>query len=222
MKTIKVFYSHNEELWNAWSHAAGIVLGATVGTFWLIDCIRSSHVWATLSIALYLVGMLMSYVSSTVYHTLSARSPQKQRWRKFDHAAIYWHIAGSYSPITLIALRAHGAWGWSIFVFVWLCALIGTAVSIHGLKDHSNTETLCFVAIGLSILVAFKPLSDSLPIGTIAWIVAEGAAYIIGAVFYSLNKHRYMHTVFHFFVLLGTVCHIIAIWQILNRFLPDV
>ena len=73
--------------------------------------------------------------------------------------------------------------------------------------------------MGLSLLVAFKPLVDSLPISSIIWIVAEGVMYITGALFYSLNKRRYMHTVFHFFVLLGSICHIIAVWEILMEYL---
>ena len=163
--------------------------------------------------------MICSYAASTIYHALSAYSKWKERLRKWDHAAIYWHIAGSYSPITLIALRNEGYWGWSLFIFVWLCAVVGTVSSFRKLKDHSNIETFCFIGMGLSVLIAFKPLIDSLSTAAFVWIVAEGVAYITGAVFYSLNKRRYMHTVFHFFVLMGSVCHIIAVWDILMEWL---
>ena len=135
--------------------------------------------------------------------------------RKLDHSAIYWHIAGSYSPITLVALRQEGYWGWSLFSFVWLCAIIGTFISFRKLKEHSIIETLCYVGMGLSVLVAFKPLLDTVSAAAVSWIIAEGVFYITGAVFYCLNKRRYMHSVFHFFVLAGSVCHIIAVWDIL-------
>ena len=154
-------------------------------------------------------------MASTAYHALPRHSKWKERLRKWDHAAIYWHIAGSYSPLTLIALRSQGYWGWSLFTFVWLCAIVGTAISFIKLKEHSNLETFCFVGMGLSVLVAFKPLIDSVSTAAVAWIIAEGVAYITGAVFYSLNKKRYMHSVFHFFVLAGSICHIIAVWDVL-------
>lgn len=137
---------------------------------------------------------------------------------KVDHAAIYWHIAGSYSPITLVALRDQGLWGWALFCFVWLCAIVGTIISFQHLKGHSNVETFAYVGMGLCVLVAFKPLIDSVSPSAVAWIVAEGVAYITGALFYIQHKRKYMHTVFHFFVLLGSVCHIIAVWSILLQY----
>ena len=163
--------------------------------------------------------MLCSYVASTVYHAISAWSPWKERLRKWDHAAIYWHIAGSYSPITLIAMREYGYWGWALFIFIWLAAIAGTIKSFCGLKGHSRVESVCFVVMGLSVLVAFGPLIHCVNTTAVAWIIAEGVSYITGAVFYSLNKKRFMHTVFHFFVLLGSVCHIVAVWDILMRYL---
>jgi hemolysin III len=180
---------------------------------------RGENPWARLGVCLYLFGMLASYVTSTAYHTLLRRSKWKERLRHWDHAAIYWHIAGSYSPLTLVALRTQGYWGWGLFIFVWACAIVGTVISFIRLKEHSNVETFCFVGMGLSILVAFKPLIDSVSTAAFVWIVAEGVCYITGAVFYSLNKRRYMHSVFHFFVLAGSLCHIIAVWDVLMEYL---
>ena len=216
---MKIHFNHKEELWNSWSHAGGIALGAVFGVVFMVWCCRSDNGWATAGIILYLFGMLCSYVASTVYHALSARSVWKERLRRWDHAAIYWHIAGSYSPITLVALRDEGAWGWGLFVFVWACAIVGTIMSFVRLKDHSNLETLCFVGMGLAVLVAFGPLIDAVSVSAISWLIAEGVAYITGAVFYSLNKRRYMHTVFHFFVLLGSLCHLICVWDVLMQYL---
>lgn len=216
---MKIFFNHKEEVWNSWSHAAGIILGVVAGAVFIAWCLHTGNIWATTGIILYLFGMLCSYVASTVYHSLSAWSKWKERLRRWDHAAIYWHIAGSYSPITLIALRECGALGWALFVFIWTAAIAGTIMSFLRLKDHSHVETICFVAMGLSVLVAFKPLIDSVSDVSMAWLIAEGVSYITGAVFYSLNKRRFMHTVFHFFVLLGSVCHIFAVWHILMTYL---
>ena len=210
-------YTKKEEIWNAWSHGGGILLGVVVGIIFLVWCFQSDNNWARIGVALYLFGMLGSYVASTVYHSIRHHSKWKERLRRWDHAAIYWHIAGSYSPLTLTALREQGYWGWTLFIFVWSCAIAGTIVSLWRLKEHSNLETFCFVGMGLSVLVALKPLLDSISPAAFSWIVAEGVCYITGAVFYSLNKRKYMHSVFHFFVLAGSVCHIIAVWDVLMQ-----
>ncbi|MBQ7512007.1 MAG: hemolysin III family protein [Prevotella sp.] len=212
-------YTHREELLNSWSHAGGILLGIVTGTVFLVMTFRGENPWARLGVGLYLFGMLGSYIASTVYHALPARSQWKERLRRWDHAAIYWHIAGSYSPLTLVALREQGYWGWSLFSFVWLCAIAGTIVSLIRLKEHSNMETACFVGMGLSVLVAFKPLIAAVSTAAVIWIIAEGVCYITGALFYSLNQKRYMHSVFHFFVLAGSICHIIAVWDVLMEYL---
>ena len=224
-------YSKKEEIWNASSHGGGILLGVVMGIIFLVWCFQSDNNWARVGVILYLFGMLGSYVASTLYHALPAyeryktggllghRSKWKERLRRWDHAAIYWHIAGSYSPLTLIALREQGYWGWSLFSFVWACAIAGTIVSFVHLKEHSNVETFCFIGMGLSVLVAFKPLMDSVSAAAVVWLIAEGVCYITGAMFYSLNKKKYMHSVFHFFVLAGSVCHINAVWDVLMEYL---
>ena len=212
-------YTHKEELWNSWSHAAGIVLGVAVGIIFIVMAFQGDNPWARLGVCLYLFGMLGSYIASTIYHALPATSKWKEPLRRWDHAAIYWHIAGSYSPLTLTALRLEGYWGWGLFIFVWLCAIAGTTISLIRLKEHSNVETFCFIGMGLSVLVAFKPLIDTVPTAAVIWIIAEGVCYITGAAFYSLNNKRYMHSVFHFFVLAGSVCHIIAVWDVLLEYL---
>jgi len=213
-------YTRREEKINTWSHAAGIVMGVAVGVVFLVTCLSRGDSWASTGVILYLCGMLGSYVASTAYHAVPARYRHlKERLRKWDHAAIYWHIAGSYSPLTLMALRQQGYWGWSLFVFIWLCAIAGTVMSFRRLREHSNIETVCFIGMGLSVLVAFKPLIDSAGAVAVSWITAEGVCYITGAAFYSLNKRRYMHSIFHFFVLAGSLCHIIAVWDVLMAYI---
>lgn len=154
------------------------------------------------------------------FHMVSRQSPGrlKELLRKFDHGAIYLHIAGTYTPFTLLVMRHAGGWGWGIFSFVWLSAIVGFILSFKKLKEHSNLETVCYLAMGASILVAMKPLMDNLTeMGAVPafwWLIGGGASYIIGAVFYSLRK-PYMHATFHLFCLGGSIGHMIAIWLIL-------
>lgn len=214
-----IHYTKGEERTNYISHAGGVLLGIVVGTLLLIYCYQHENLWMEWGVWLYMFGMIGSYIASTVYHACSPFSKWKERLRKWDHAAIYWHIAGSYSPITLVALREQGYWGWTLFCFVWLCAIVGTIMSFRKLQEHSNLETICYVLMGLVVLVAFKPLMDAVSPHAVGWIIGEGVCYITGALFYSLNKRPYMHSVFHFFVLGGSVCHILAVWDILKDFI---
>lgn len=209
-------YSKGEEIANSSTHAVGILMGIVFGIIFIVMCVKGGDAWAGWGVGLYLFGMLCSYIASTLYHALPASSKAKQVLRKWDHAAIYWHIAGSYSPITLIAImQKYNVWGICLFCFIWTAAIVGSIASFVKLKEHNYFETVCFVLMGLSVVVAFGPLWNSAgPIAT-SWIIAEGVMYITGAVFYSLYKKPYMHTIFHTFVLLGSVCHIIAVWDVL-------
>ena len=211
-------YTKEEERINAISHAAGIVGGIIVGALFIVKGNETGlDGWGMASLWLYIFGMLSSYIFSTSYHACSPSSPWKRRLRKLDHSAIYWHIAGSYSPLMLIALRDVGYWGWGIFIFCWLCAIAGTIVSFCGLKKHNKIETVCFVLMGLTIVVAMKQFWEAVPLAVFLWVLGEGVAYITGAVFYSFHKVKYVHAVFHFFVLLGTLCHMMAVWEVLTR-----
>lgn len=210
-------YTVEEERWNAISHLVGIVGGVIVSAVFITRVIANGgDGWDLASVLLYMFGMLSSYTFSTLYHACPPDNKWRRKLRKLDHAAIYWHIAGSYSPITLMAMRDTGYWGWGIFIFCWLCAIVGTSLSLYSLKKHNILETVCYVLMGLTILVATKQFYDAVALPVFLWVVGEGVAYITGAVFYSFHKVKYIHTVFHFFVLLGTICHMIAVWYVIN------
>ena len=220
MKRINT-YSLTEEILNCITHGLGLVMGLAVCGFFLVKGYASDSWIAPFSLVLYLIGVCSSYAASTIYHAIPGeRTNAKAIARKFDHAAIYWHIAGSYSPLTLIAMRTGGApvWAWAIFGFVWLCALVGTGLSFRKMKAQSYLETACYVLMGLTILVAFKPFYDTCGLAIVLWVIGEGIAYITGAVLYSFKKVPYIHSVFHLFVILGDICHMIAVWKVLEIF----
>lgn len=220
MKSNEKIYIKEEERLNVISHAFGIAGGIAIGVLFLYETItRGGDAIAVMSVALYIFGMLSSYIFSTSYHACKQGSSMKRNLRKLDHCAIYWHIAGSYSPLTLIAMRDVGYWGWGIFFFCWICAAVGTSLSLYSLKKHNIFETVCFVLMGLTIVVAMKQFYESVPLSVFLWVVGEGVAYITGAVFYSLHKVKYVHAIFHVFVLIGSACHMIAVWKVLTTFL---
>jgi len=214
-------YSFSEEVINSSTHAAGAVMGLVICIFFLAKGVTAGIPLAGLSFGLYLFGVVSSYAASTIYHSIPATNVKvKATARKFDHAAIFWHIAGSYSPLTLIGMRNGGepVWAWIIFAMVWISAIVGTSLSFRKMKSQSYLETTCYVLMGLTILIAFKPFYDSCGLEIVLWVIGEGIAYITGAVLYSFKKIPYIHSVFHIFVILGDVCHMIATWKVIQMF----
>jgi hemolysin III len=133
----------------------------------------------------------------------------KRVLRTFDHIAIFLLIAGTYTPFTLIALP--GAWGWGLFCAIWALALMGSALELGLLKRYRRLAVLMYVAMGWVGLIAFKPLSEHLQFGGMVLLIAGGVTYTLGVPFYLWRKLPYHHTVWHFFVLAGSVLHYLAV-----------
>ena len=222
MTEIKNKYTHSEEIANAVSHLVGTIMSIAVCSLFLHEAYQADNTLAIVSLWIYFFGVVSSYLASTIYHACPAnKENSKLLLRKFDHAAIYWHIAASYTPVTLIAMYNYGATIWAIGVtaFIWISAIVGTILTFRKIKPHSYLKTACYVLMGLSILVAIKPLYDSVGLKVVLFIIAEGVSYIIGAVFYSFKKIKYMHSVFHVFVVLGDVFHMLAVWNVIGMYL---
>lgn len=210
-------YTLREEKANTLTHAIGIPFGVVAFLLLAKNNIPSGNYWLLISTLVYAAFMTLSYVTSTFYHYERSEN-KKQLLRKFDHAAIYLHIAGSYTPFTLVVLRNEGYWGWTLFAIIWLAAIAGVILSFTNLKNASKLETACYVAMGWVVVIAFKPLIDVLSatdsMSIFWWLVAGGLSYTIGAIIYLLKKVEFMHAVWHLFVLGGSVCHATAIFMI--------
>lgn len=210
-------YTAREEKANTITHAIGIPFGITVLILLLSKALPTENPWLIYSVAAYAVFMTASYITSTLYHS-QKNEIQKQHLRKADHAAIYLHIAGSYTPFTLVVLRDQGIWGWLLFGIIWLAAFVGVLLSFLNLKNAGKLETFCYVAMGWAVVFAFKPLIDVFSMhgnmNIFWWLLGGGLFYTVGAVLYLLKKIEFMHAVWHLFVLGGSVCHAYAIWLI--------
>jgi hemolysin III len=206
-------YTHSEELANAATHGFGILLGVAAG-IWLLVKALGCDLWAISSVSVYIVCMLFSYIASTIYHACREEN-RKAKLRKLDHVAIYFHIAGTYTFFTLTILRNAALWGWSLFFVVWIAALAGSYISFKGKGIGKRIETICYVVMGLVVLVAFKPLFDTLnsmkALDVLWYIIAGGVSFILGAFLYSFKKIPYIHAIFHLFVIGGSVFHVLAI-----------
>ena len=156
--------------------------------------------------------MVLLYTVSSVYHGL--RPPMvKKVMQVVDHCTIYLLIAGTYTPVVLCAIRPeYPAWGWGLFGFVWGCAALGAVFTAIDLKKYAVLSMVCYIGMGWCVVLAAKPAIATIPTAGLVWMLAGGIAYTIGAVLYSLGKkHRYMHSVFHLFVLLGSILQFISV-----------
>lgn len=210
-------YSKREEKANYLTHAFGVLIAAIATLLLVKRAMEAENAWAVVAYSIFGIGMMVCMTASTVYH-YSQQPERKKKLRYLDHASIYLLIASSYSPFTLILIRNEGFWGWGLFGLVWLIALIGIGLNFRGLKANNHLKTASYVLMGMVAFIAIKPMVEvALAIDALAslyWLGIGGVFYIVGALLYALAKREFMHTVFHVFVLLGLVSHIIAAWSI--------
>ena len=211
--------TYGEEVANVLTHGAGMIFGIVAIVLLLIASIRNGNPWAVGSSVVYALSMTLSYVTSTFYHA-SSHARQKRLLRRFDHSAIYLHIAGTYTPFTLVALRQEGYWGWLLFAIVWIAAVIGVFLSFRKMKKTDHLKTTCYLAMGWVVIIAFKPLVDVFQrtdsMDVLYWLIGGGLFYTVGCVFYFFDTYKYMHPMWHFFVLGGSVCHFISIYLLIR------
>ena len=197
-----------EELANAATHAAGVVASAVTLPVLIVLAARAGDVWKIVGASVFGVTLVLLYLASTLYH--ASRDPRARlRLRILDHCAIYLLIAGTYTPFALGALR--GGWGWSLLGIVWGLAVGGIVFKLFFTGRFRLTSTIVYVAMGWLGVVAAGPLIAQLSPAALAWLVAGGIAYTAGTPFYHAARFRYAHTIWHSFVLVGSVCHAIAV-----------
>ncbi len=205
-------YTRGEEIFNSVSH----IVGGGFGVIALVSCviISSAHgdVWAIVGSAIYGVSMIALYTMSAVYHGLKPGMGKKVM-QVMDHCTIYFLIAGTYTPIVLTAIRpVYPGWGWAIFGVVWGLAALGCVLTAIDLKKYSVFSMICYLGMGWCIVIALGPTLETVALPALLWILAGGISYTVGAVLYGLGKkRRYMHSIFHLFVLLGSVLQFVGI-----------
>ncbi|MGL5317814.1 MAG: PAQR family membrane homeostasis protein TrhA [Bacteroidales bacterium] len=208
--------TYNEELLNSITHGLGVIAGLIATNILLSHARATGDSWYFGSSLTFCLTLIALYTASTVYHFYPGER-LKKLLRKFDHSAIFIFIAGSYTPFTLVTLREEGFWGWTLFSVIWLAALTGTLISFFYMKG-SIIKTICYLLMGWMVVVAIKPLYTSLQasdhLDVFYWLIGGGLFYSLGTIFYTLDKIRYMHAIWHLFVLGGSICHFIAIYRI--------
>ena len=207
-KTKNFFYSPIEERINVATHFLGLAFSVFATVTMILAAISAGGVARVASVSIFGFSLILAYASSTIYHR--AKSPETRRkLRILDHVAIYFLIAGTYTPITLVTLR--GPDGWTLFIISWSLAAMGTILKIFFTGRFSVFSTILYVAMGWLVVFDIKNLYDHLGVAGFSWLLGGGLAYTAGAVFYATGKIKYNHAIFHVLTLLGSFCHIISI-----------
>jgi hemolysin III len=195
---------YHGERFNSISHLAGAALALLGATVLVAGAARVGDPWKMVSFSIYGAMLVALYAARTLYHSVRGRA--KAVLQKFDHCSIYLLIAGSYTPFALVSLR--GVWGWSLLGAVWGLALIGIVQEIWFAKGARVLSLVIYVLMGWLAVVAVVPLWRALtPVG-FGWLVAGGALYTLGIVFFVADKRvRHGHGIWHLFVLGGSACH---------------
>ena len=193
------------EIFNAITHGIGFGLSIAGLVILLVKGAKLGSAIHVVSYAIYGSAMILLFLFSTLFHSLIFTKARKV-FQVFDHVSIFLLIAGSYTPFCLLSIK--GWLGWLLFALIWLIAIIGIvykSITLHKVKQLSHFSTIVYIIMGWLCVIAFKPLVNSL--GTIGtWLLALGGiSYTIGAFFYSLKNVRFMHVVWHLFVMLGAI-----------------
>ncbi len=201
--------STGEEIANSVSHGVGLLLALVAGPFLIARSAGHGKPWGVVGASVFVVTIVGMYAASTLYHALPP-SRAKRVFRTLEHCLIFLLIAGTYTPVTLIAIR--GPWGWTLFGVVWSLAAAGILLKTVGTTTYRWLPGLLYLALAWLIVVAIRPLSHSVSFAGLMWLFAGGIAYTVGMAFFAAKRVPYCHFVWHLFVLMGTTCHFIAVW----------
>ena len=196
------------EFASALTHGLGAVAALAGGAVLITLAAIHGDGWQLGASIVFGISLLLLYVASTLYHAIQ-HPVAKGRLKVFDHCAIYLLIAGTYTPFTLIGLR--GPWGWGLFIAIWTLALCGVVFKLFYTGRFKLLSTAIYIAMGWLVIVAIKPMLDSLDAWTLGWLLAGGLFYTLGTYFYHRESIRYSHAIWHLFVIGGSVCHFIAV-----------
>lgn len=205
-------YTKGEEIFNMTSHIVGGALGIVATTLCIIFSALHNNVYGIISCAIYGFSMILLYTMSSIYHGLRPNKA-KRVFQILDHCSIFLLIAGTYTPYCLVTLREYNtALGWTLFGIVWGMAAIGIVLNSIDIKKYKILSMICYLVMGWCILIRAPLLPKLLGLPGFILLLAGGVAYTIGAIFYGFGKKKkYIHSVFHMFILLGSVLQFFSI-----------
>ncbi len=202
-----------EDLANSVTHGLGLLASLVAAPTLVAISAAEGTAWHVATSVVYGISLVGLYAVSTLHHAI-VHPRAKRFFQVLDHCAIYLLIAGSYTPIMLVAVR--GGVGWTLLTVVWTLAVAGIVFKAFFTGRFAGLSTAVYLLMGWLCLVAIQPLQRILPTASVAWLVAGGLAYTVGTLFYHARRLSYSHALWHLFVLAGSAFHYIAIAQILR------
>lgn len=205
-------YSKGEEVFNMVSHIAGGALGIVALVLCVIFGAINHGIVGVLTGIAFGASLIILYCMSSIYHGLKSGMAKKVM-QVLDHCAIYFLIAGSYTPVVLVSMRpVYPTIAWGLFIFVWACAIIACTLTAIDLKKYNVLSMICYLGMGWSVIIFIRQTYECIGSGGIAFLLAGGICYTIGSILYGLGKKlKWMHSIFHLFILAGSILHFFAI-----------
>ncbi len=203
-----------EEIINAILHGIGFGLAIAALIILIIFANIYGDTWHLVGFSIYGTTLIILYLASTLYHSFP-RGKWKNLFQVIDHASIFLLIAGTYTPVTLTAMR--GPWGWSIFGIVWAIALLGILLKVFYMNKLKYLSLVLYIAMGWLIVIAIKPLIESVETTSLIFLIAGGLFYTVGTLFYAWKNLPYSHAIWHLFVLGGSICHFFTVFYLLPK-----
>jgi len=207
-------YSRGEEIMNMVTHIVGGGLGVIVLILCVSRSILNQDMYSIVGSVIYGVCMITLYTMSSVYHGMKPCTGKKVM-QVMDHCTIYFLIAGTYTVIALSALRPVNPWlGWGILAFQWILTAVAVTLTAIDLRKYNTFSMICYIFMGWCIIFFLPIAIEALTLTGFYWMLSGGIAYTIGAVLYGIgSKRRWMHSVFHIFVVLGSLLQFISIFE---------
>lgn len=205
-------YSPGEEIVNSITHGLGVLLSISALVLLVVRAVLYGTIWHIVSFAVFGVTLIILYLFSTLYHSMTHRAT-KSVFARMDHAAIFLLIAGTYTPFMLTSLR--GVWGWSFFGVIWGMALLGVVLRSIYLTRFKILSTVMYAVMGWSFIIAYKAIIAHVPSFSVRFLFYGGLAYTVGILFYLWKKQPYAHSIWHLFVIAGSVLHFFAVYYLL-------
>ena len=206
-------YTKGEEIFNMTSHIVGGALGIVALVLCVVFAAVHGNGYGVVSGAIYGITMVILYTMSSIYHGLNPKRKAKKVFQVLDHCSIYLLIAGSYTPFALCTLREYStALGWTIFGVIWFVAILGIILNSIDIKKFRVFSMICYLVMGWCIVFRINLLPELLGTAGFVLLLLGGLSYTVGAILYGLGKkHKYMHSVFHLFILLGSLLQFFTI-----------
>ena len=206
-------YSRGEETMNMVTHIVGGAIGVAALVLCVIRAAQNANVWGIVSSAIYGGCMIALYAISSTYHGLFPCAGKKVM-QVVDHCTIYFLIAGTYTPIVLSALRpAYPAIAWGLLIFEWALAIVATTLTAIDLKKYRVFSMICYIGMGWAVLPFMKQAIEVLSTPGFLLLLFGGISYTIGAILYGVgSKKKWFHSVFHIFVVIGSLLQFLCIW----------